>query len=75
MFMWKWNELLWPLVITPAVEMRNMQVATALFVQESYAEWNYLMMMVTISIFPLIVLFILLQRYFVRGVVLSGLKG
>lgn len=75
MFMWKWNELLWPLIVTPQVEMRNMQVATALFIQENYVEWNYLMMMSAIAILPLVVLYTLLQRYFVRGVVLSGLKG
>ncbi len=74
MFMWKWNELLWPLIIGQS-EMKTIQVAIALFIQESYAEWNYLMMMVIIGILPLLLMYIGLQRYFVRGVALSGLKG
>ncbi|HHV63021.1 MAG TPA: carbohydrate ABC transporter permease [Firmicutes bacterium] len=75
MFLWRWNELLWPLVVGSGEAQRTIQVAIALFQHEWFVEWNYLMALCVIAIIPILILFILLQRYFIQGVVMSGLKG
>jgi multiple sugar transport system permease protein len=37
--------------------------------------WNFLMAAAAVSIFPVLVMFFSAQRYFIQGVILSGLKG
>ncbi|MBC7217197.1 MAG: carbohydrate ABC transporter permease [Candidatus Caldatribacterium sp.] len=73
MFIWRWNELLWPLVIGGNA-IRTIQPAIALFKYERFVEWNLLMALCAIAVIPVLVLFFTLQRYFVEGVVKSGLK-
>jgi len=74
-FLWRWNELLWPLIVATKQEFYTFQVAVASFQQDLYIEWNYLMAAVFFSVIPLMFLFIYAQRYFVKGVTLSGLKN
>ncbi len=73
-FMYNWNDLLWPLVITSSTEMRTLPAGLALFMGQHVVEHGVLMAGATISLVPLALAFVAAQRYFVRGVVLSGLK-
>jgi len=75
MFLWRWNELLWPLVISTGNRMRTIQTVISLFVRERYVEWNFQMALCVAAILPIFVLFISIQKYFVQGVVLSGIKA
>jgi len=74
-FMWVWNSLLWPMVIATCTEVMTLTVGMTLFQQplrEPY--WTYIMSISTIATLPVIAIFLSLQRYFIQGVVLSGLK-
>jgi multiple sugar transport system permease protein len=73
-FMYNWNDLLWPLVITSSTEMRTLPAGLTLFMGQHVVEHGVLMAGATISLAPLALAFFAAQRYFVRGVVLSGMK-
>ena len=38
-------------------------------------DWGVVMAVVTLSVFPTLVIYLMLQRYFVKGIVMTGLKG
>ena len=73
-FMYNWNDFLWPLVITTTTEMRTLPAGLTLFMGAHVVEHAVLMAGATIALLPLAVAFLLAQRHFVRGVVMSGLK-
>ncbi|MCX7788178.1 MAG: carbohydrate ABC transporter permease [Spirochaetes bacterium] len=70
-----WNEYIWPLIMTTTSDMRTVQLALALFRDEHEIQWNYLMSATTIITIPLVVLFLFAQRFFVEGIVTTGIKG
>ena len=74
-FMWRWNDLLWPLVAVTSQDMYTVQLALANFQREYFVEWHYLMALTAVSVLPIMALFLRFQRYFVAGITLSGLKG
>ncbi len=74
-FMYNWNDFLWPLVITSSTEMRNLPAGLTLFMGQYVIEHPVLMAGATISLAPLAIAYLFAQKYFVRGVVMSGLKG
>lgn len=73
-FMYNWNDFLWPLVITSSPEMRTLPAGLTLFMGQHVIENPILMAGATISLLPLAVAFLFLQRYFVRGVAMTGLR-
>lgn len=70
-----WNDFLWPLVVTKTDAMKTVQLALSIFQQEYNTQWTLLMAATTTISLPIVVLFIVFQRSFRQGVVLSGLKG
>lgn len=73
-FMYNWNDFLWPLIITTSTEMRTLPAGLTLFMGSHVVEHSVLMAGATMAIAPLALAFVLAQRFFVRGVVMSGLK-
>ncbi|GAA1922301.1 carbohydrate ABC transporter permease [Microbacterium aoyamense] len=75
-FMFAWNSYMWPLVIISSPDKVMVQVATALnAIPGALPSWGPTFAGAVVASIPVIVLFLFLQRYFVRGVVMSGLKG
>lgn len=74
-FQASWDSFFWPLIVAPNPEKRVIQVAIATFTTEVNTDWGLVFAASTLATVPIILLFLLLQRYYVRGVVLSGLKG
>lgn len=74
-FLDSWNNLLWPLIIITRPEMRTVSLGLTEFQTLHGTAYNLLMAGSTIATIPILILFIFLQRYFIRGVILSGLKG
>lgn len=73
-FVYQINEFIWPLIITNTTEMRTMTIGLTLFNQENFTQWQYTATGALILFVPCLALFIATQRWFVRGIVLSGLK-
>ena len=76
-FVYQWNNFLWPLVIARSSDMWTVPVGlNSLRVYASSAEViNLQMAGAALAIIPVMTVFLLLQRYFVRGIALTGLKG
>ncbi|NOU92707.1 ABC transporter permease subunit [Paenibacillus sp. LMG 31456] len=70
-----WNEYTWPLIVTNTDEMKTVQLALTMFRDETQVQWNLLMSATTLIILPLLILFLFTQKYFVEGIVTSGIKG
>ena len=73
-FMYQWNDFLWPLIVLKAPELYTLPVSLR-FLQGQYdADYGGLMAMALLSCLPILILFVLLQRYFVQGLARTGLK-
>ncbi|GGD93928.1 carbohydrate ABC transporter permease [Paenibacillus nasutitermitis] len=70
-----WNQYTWPLVISNADNMRTVQLALSIFKTEYAVQWNYILAATTLIALPVLLLFLLLQKYYVQGIVTSGVKG
>jgi multiple sugar transport system permease protein len=70
-----WNEFFWPLIVVQSSEMRTIQLLIAAIKQAEAVDWGVVMAIVTLSVFPTVVIYLMLQRYFVKGIAMSGLKG
>jgi multiple sugar transport system permease protein len=74
-FMGSWNDLLGPVIYLYREELFTLPLALTRFRGMYYTEWANMMAGATISLTPILIVFLFTQQYFVRGVVLSGLKG
>ncbi len=74
-FMGSWRNFLWPLIITNSMEMKTIPVMIASFQGRYTTEWNLLMAASLIALVPMIIVFIIGQRYFVEGIRLGAIKG
>jgi multiple sugar transport system permease protein len=70
-----WNEYTWPLIVTMTTDMRTVQLALSLYKDEYTIEWELLMAATAVAIIPLLIIFFCAQRYFVEGIVTTGIKG
>lgn len=75
-FIWTWSDFYWPLLATSSTPMRTLEVGLSVF-RDSYGtnRWPLQMTAAVITLAPVLVVFLLMQRYFVRGVLESGVKG
>jgi multiple sugar transport system permease protein len=74
-FLHSWNDFLWPLMVVDRLGLKTLPIGLAHF-QDSYTtEYHLLMAASVIVMVPVLVVFLLGQRYFVRGIALSGIKG
>jgi len=74
-FMWNWNNFLTPLIFINSRVKFTIPLFLQSFQSGYTAQWNLIMASATMSILPIIVIYIFAQRYFIEGVVLSGIKG
>lgn len=74
-FMASWKDFLWPLIVTNRADMRTVEVGIANFSTVYSTDWPHQMAAAVIVLLPIIIVFILAQRHFVRGITFSGLKG
>jgi multiple sugar transport system permease protein len=70
-----WNEYTMPLLLINRRELRTVQLALSFFRNEFTVEWNSIMAATGMIVAPIIILFVALQRYFVEGIVTTGVKG
>ncbi|MFE5334857.1 carbohydrate ABC transporter permease [Isoptericola sp. NPDC056573] len=69
-----WNNFLWPLLVTRTDSMRVIQVGLSVFRTENDTQWAFLMAGTTLATLPMVALFLLGQKYFVRGFANAGIK-
>lgn len=71
---WRWNDFLWPLIISQDQNKYTLPVALAQFSGQLVVPFNYILAMSVVSMLPVIVIFLVLQRHIVRGIASTGLK-
>ena len=74
-FMGNWNDLLWPLIVANASTMRTLSNGLAIFIGDRTSEYSLAFTAATVSMLPMLILYIFGQKYFVAGQVSSGIKG
>ncbi|HTX72187.1 MAG TPA: carbohydrate ABC transporter permease [Rectinemataceae bacterium] len=74
-FMWRWNDFLWPFIVISMRKRMTLQLALANFVGQFQINWANLLAMTVVTMIPMIVVFIALQRYFVTGLTAGGIKA
>ena len=74
-FMGSWKDFLWPLIVTNRIDMRTVEVGIASFSNLYATDWPHQMAAAVVVMLPVIIVFIFAQKYFVKGITLTGLKG
>ena len=70
-----WNDFLGPMIYLTQTELKTIQVGIQMFISQYSAEYGLIMATSVVSLIPVLVVFLALQRFFVEGVASSGLKG
>lgn len=74
-FTYNWNDFFWPLIIISSPSMRTLPLGLALFVVKNRTVWDLVMAGSVVATLPVLVIFLIFQRYFIRGIALTGMKG
>lgn len=69
-----WNNLLWPLLVTNTEDMRTLPVGMALFRSVRTIDWTAVMAASVMSLIPMIIFFIIMQKQFIRGLTAGAVK-
>ncbi|MEE8272853.1 MAG: carbohydrate ABC transporter permease [Alphaproteobacteria bacterium] len=74
-FLGNWTAFLWPLIVTNSVELYTIPVGLSFFSDEVDVQWELIMTGASLATIPTLLVFLFFQRYIIRGVMLTGLKG
>lgn len=74
-FLGSWNNFFWPLVLITTKGMRTLPLGLALFQGQYVTAWGLVMACAFMTFLPALIIFLSLQKYFVQGIALTGLKG
>ncbi|GAH90577.1 unnamed protein product, partial [marine sediment metagenome] len=76
LFLNSWNDFLWPVIVINSRNLRTIPVGIALF-KDPYGSMNYgpLMAAAVISTAPMLIAYFFSQKFIVKGIAVSGLKG
>lgn len=74
-FMWRWNDYILPLLVLSDQKKYTIQIAIKNYIGHMGVDWSSILAASIISMIPIVVLFIILQRYIIGGLVSSGVKG
>jgi multiple sugar transport system permease protein len=74
-FLASWNSFLWPLIVTNSDKMRVIQIALKALQDSWMIDWTSLTAASTMATMPIIILFFFVQKQFLEGIAITGLKG
>lgn len=74
-FLGNWTAFIWPLIVTNSADMYTLPVGLSSFGDEVDVAWELIMTGAAISTLPTLLVFLIFQRFIIRGVVMAGLKG
>lgn len=72
-FMGTWDQLLWPMIVAPAPDMRTLQVGLA-FIRQQAPVTNQVMAAIVVSVIPVVFAFLLTQKQFIAGIAAGAVK-
>ena len=74
-FVFQWNNLMWPLIVVNKDIMKTLTLGLATFQGMYSTNWSLLMAAAVMGIIPSFAIFVLGQKYLIKGITLSGIKG
>ena len=74
-FLGNWTAFIWPLIVTNSPDLYTLPVGLTTFSVEQSVEWELIMTGAALATIPTLIVFLVFQRYIIRGVVMAGLKG
>ena len=74
-FLDSWNSFLWPLIVIDTPTMRTLPLGLAMLKTQFISQWPLIMIATLLTSLPVIIVYIIFQKQFVRGIMLSGIKG
>jgi multiple sugar transport system permease protein len=73
-FMGVFNDFIWALIVLNSEELRTVQLGLAIFRDRYLTQWDLLMAGSVIAVLPILIVFFFAQKYFIKGITLSGIK-
>lgn len=74
-FLSHWRSYMWPLLVTNKTEMRTVAVGLKYLISEASSAYQVMMAGALMSIIPLLIVYLLCEKHFVRSMTMTGLKG
>jgi ABC-type glycerol-3-phosphate transport system permease component len=74
-FIGSWNSIVWPMIILRSKELYTLQMAVLYLDESSFPQWNVNMAGSVISVIPVIIVFMLLQKSYIRGLTAGSVKA
>jgi multiple sugar transport system permease protein len=74
-FLWTWNDFLWPLIAISSTDQSTVQLGLASFQGAHQTRWTLLMAGNVVALAPMLLVFVLAQRWFVQSLAATGVKG
>ena len=74
-FLGNWTAFIWPLIVTNSQELYTLPVGLTTFSVEQSVQWELIMTGAALATIPTLIVFLVFQRYIIRGVAMAGLKG
>ena len=71
---WRWNDFLWPLIVLSRKELYTLQVGLNVYAGELNVQWHFILAMTVVTMIPVVLVFVFLQRFITAGIAGSGLK-
>jgi raffinose/stachyose/melibiose transport system permease protein len=69
-----WNDLWWPLILAPSSDTATLTLGTQQFLGQFVSDWNAVLSALTVAILPMLVLYMVFSRQFVRGLMGGAIK-
>jgi multiple sugar transport system permease protein len=73
-FLWTWNDFLWPLIVITSTDQSTVQLGLASFQGAHVTKWNLLMAGNVMALAPMLIVFVVAQRWFVRSLASTGIR-
>jgi len=70
-----WNDFMGPMIYLTKTELKTIQIGLRMFISQYSAEYGLIMAASMVSLVPVLIIFLILQRFFVEGIASTGLKG
>ena len=74
-FLGSWNDFMWPLIVLTERDVQTLPVALAALSREHVQDVELMMAGAVITVLPVLLLFLLLQRYYMQGLLVGSVKG
>ena len=71
---WRWNDFLWPLIVLSRKELYTLQVGLNIYSGELNVQWHFILAMTVVTMIPVVLVFVFLQRFITTGIAGQGIK-